>query len=151
MTQRLGVDLREPGQDAQVRLSVDLDDVCGDGCFGTNVETELPRLFGDQRGRQDRGDVVLRLGAQRARRRERPEVALPGLRDRALNLSLARVVRREGQVPVAEHPVQIFQVRRGRARRFLGIGTLVDPGVDPKTVAATGLGDELEDPLRPRA
>jgi hypothetical protein len=64
-----------------------------------------------------------------------------------LDLPLTGVVGRESQVPVAEHPVEVFQVRRGGMGRLLGVGALVDPGIDAEAVAPAGSGDELEDPL----
>ena len=65
LAQRLGIDIPEPRENAKIGLTFDRDGIDGDGAIELDVEAVLSRLLRDQRRSEDRGDVVLRLRAER--------------------------------------------------------------------------------------
>jgi hypothetical protein len=111
------------------------------------VEPVLGRVPRDDDGGEDHRHVFPRLaGQQLGFCGQLPEIADVGLLDGALEPAGAAVVRGEGQMPVAAKQVgERPQVLRGRKRRLLGIGALVDIPVAPQPVLDGRAGHELPD------
>ena len=113
-----------------------------------DVEPEPLGMLGDERGRDQLRNVVLRLGAQRpSLAHHAPEVGGLLLADGAADPPLARVVPRPSQVPVAVEPgLEILQVLRCRDGGLGRIAPLVHPEVGEQPVAAGSADDELPGP-----
>ena len=95
-----------------------------------------------QRG-EKAGDVVTGLGMEVSILHQGPVRIGPLAGHGAGDAALAGVVRRQGEVPVAEHLVEVAQVLGRRARRLVGVAALVDVLVDAQPVALAGGADEL--------
>ena len=87
--------------------------------------------------------VVAALPRQASARRKVPERRVRGPRQRAVDPTLARIVRRDRERPVAVVPVEEAKVARRRARRARGVGPVVALRVDDQAEAPRRRGAEL--------
>src|SRR5690349_9155656 len=97
----------------------------------------------DEGGRVDGGHEVLGLVEEQRTAVQRPEISRAGAVDRLLDLGVARVVGRLGQVPRAELRVEVAQVVGRGYGGLLGIEALVEPAVHPQAVETSGGRHEL--------
>ena len=91
------------------------------------------------------GDVVPRLLGHGEARVVGRLAGRPVLRDGARHRALAPVVRRERELPVAVHLVELGQVVERRIGRFHDVAARVVPPVLLEVEALPGAGDELPD------
>ena len=87
--------------------------------------------------------VVAALPRQASARRKVPERRVRGARQGAVDPTLARIVRRDRERPVAVVPVEEAKVARRRTRRARGVGPVVALRVDDQAEAPRRRGAEL--------
>ena len=113
------------------------------GVSGIDLHAVVRGVLGDQRERENDGDVVLGFLGQHIAAVEFPEIGVAGAFDALLHVARAAIVSGHGQIPVAEKSVEIAEMLGGGAGGFFGILALVDPPGAAQSVLLAAVGDEL--------
>ena len=143
------IDVDRFGDQTQVDGAAGFYDIGRDRGFGINLHAVVRGVLGDQRERENDGDVVLGFLRQNIAAVEFPEIGVASAFNALLHVARAAVVGGHGEIPVAKKSVEIAEVLGGGAGGFFGILALVDPPGAAQAILLAAVGDELPHASRP--